>query len=519
MHTRLILRVLAPTLLVSLALLILGGIAAWYVHRLQRDAANELELNVAKVTAVEELVTISHDLRHELTEYLLTEDRARLEDASRLQQSASNRIAQCEELADTGAELELVNTIRQGYGDFQSKLAAITGTDPPPDDRDTVRDLIRVVLKRDILEPELTYRAEIHQQMAAVMERDKLLANRMGLGLFVLGACGAVAGLVAGFGFARSVHQSFAQLTVPVHDAAGKLNEVVGPIRLSSENLGDLESTLQTIADRVTTVVERLQESQAIARRTEQLAMLGQLAAGVAHELRNPLTSMKIIVQTVDDDGESVALDARDLAVLREEIMRLESTIQSFLDYARPPKLVKRPTIVSGEVDRTVELVAHRADRLGIHINQQIEDTTVEIHADPSQLRQVILNLLINAVDVSPKDSQVRVRLTLETCDDSDSQSQAAAEDSGWLRIDVEDQGPGLPADMGERIFQPFVSTKDSGTGLGLAICKRIVEDHGGTIAAANRPEGGAMFTVTLPIRGSEENAQENEHAHTASRG
>jgi signal transduction histidine kinase len=111
------------------------------------------------------------------------------------------------------------------------------------------------------------------------------------------------------------------------------------------------------------------------------------------------------------------------------------------------------------------------------------------------------------------------VRLTFQTCVDADRQSQAQAEGSGWLQIDVEDQGPGLPADMGERIFQPFVSTKDSGTGLGLAICKRIVEDHGGTIAAANRPEGGAVFTVTLPIRGSEENTQENEHAHTASRG
>jgi signal transduction histidine kinase len=465
------------------------------------------------------LVTITHDLRHELTEYLLTEDRGHLEEASRLQQGASSRIAQCEELADTGEELKLVKTIKRGYEDFQSKFAAISGTDPPPDYRDTVQDLIRVVLKREILEPELTYRAEIHQQMAAVMERDKLLANRMGLGLFVLGACGAVAGLVAGFGFARSVHQSFVQLTVPVHDAAGKLNEVVGPIRLSSENLGDLETTLQTIAERVTTVVERLQESQAIARRAEQLAMLGQLAAGVAHELRNPLTSMKIIVQTVGEEGESAVLDARDLAVLREEIMRLESTIQSFLDYARPPKLVKTPTVASREVERTVELVAHRADRLDIHIHQQIQDATFEIHADPSQLRQVILNLLINALDVSPRDSQVRVRLTFQTCVDADRQSQAQAEGSGWLQIDVEDQGPGLPADMGERIFQPFVSTKDSGTGLGLAICKRIVEDHGGTIAAANRPEGGAVFTVTLPIRGSEENTQENEHAHTASRG
>ncbi len=519
MHTRLIVRMLAPTLLVSLVLLILGGVAAWYVHRLQKDSTKEVKLNVNKVTAVEELVTISHDLRHELTEYLLTEDRSHLETASGLQRSASLRITECQELAQTDAERERVKTIVRGYEHFHSAFASIIADNPPTDSRDTMRDLIRVVLKQEILDPVVAYLGQINQQMELATGRDEYLANRMGLGLLVLGTCGAVAGLVAGFGFARSVHQSFVQLTVPVHDAAGKLNEVVGPIRLPSEDLGDLEATLQTISDRVSTVIERLQESQAIARRAEQLAMLGQLAAGVAHEMRNPLTSMKIIIQTAAEGGEGAVLDGRDLAVLNEEITRLESTVQSFLDYARPPKLVRRPTNVRREVDRSVELAAHRAGRVGIHVIQPAQDSAVEICADASQLRQVLLNLLINALDVSPEDSEVRVRLALETRANLEAQPGTRDEEFGQLRIDVEDEGPGLAPETAERIFEPFVSTKDSGTGLGLAICKRIVEDHGGTIAAANRPHGGAVFTVTLPIRGSSENTGERDHAHTANRG
>jgi signal transduction histidine kinase len=507
---------LAPTLLVSLVLLILGGVAAWYVHRLQKDSANELKVSVEKVTAVEELVTISHDLRHELTEYLLTQDRSHLDEASRLQQDASARIAECEGLAQTDAERERVESVKRGYEHFHSAFAGIIASNPPTNRHDIVRDLIRAVLRQEILDPVVAYLEQINQQMELATSRDEYLANRMGLGLLVLGTCGAVAGLVAGFGFARSVHQSFVQLTVPVHDAAGKLNEVVGPINLPSENLGDLEATLQTISNRVGTVVECLQESQAIARRAEQLAMLGQLAAGVAHELRNPLTSMKIIIQTAAEGGETAVLDGRDLAVLNEEIIRLESTVQSFLDYARPPKLVKSPTNVRRELERSVELAAHRANRVGIQIVQQTQEPTLEIHADASQLRQVLLNLLINALDVSPEHSDVCVRLALEPHTDSEAQPRTTGEDKSWLRIDIEDEGPGLAPDMVERIFEPFVSTKDSGTGLGLAICKRIVEDHGGTIVAANRPHGGAVFTVTLPIRENSEETEESDHAHTA---
>jgi signal transduction histidine kinase len=507
---------LAPTLLVSLVLLVLGGVAAWYVHRLQKDSANELKVSVEKVTAVEELVTISHDLRHELTEYLLTQDRSHLDEASRLQQDARDRITECEQLAQADAELERVSSIKRGYEHFHGEFAGIIASKPSTNSDDIVRDLIRVVLTREILEPVVAYLEQINQQMELATGRDEFLANRMGLGLLVLGTCGAVAGLVAGFGFARSVHQSFVQLTVPVHDAAGKLNEVVGPIRLPSENLGDLEVTLQTISDRVSMVVERLQESQAIARRAEQLAMLGQLAAGVAHELRNPLTSLKIIIQTAAEGGETAVLDGRDLAVLNEEIMRLESTVQSFLDYARPPKLVKSPTDVRREVELSVELAAHRADRVGIQIVQQTQDSALEIHADASQLRQVLLNLLINALDVSPEHGRVCVRLALEPHAALEPQPRKTGEDKSWLRIDIEDEGPGLAPDMVERIFEPFVSTKDSGTGLGLAICRRIVEDHGGSIVAENRPHRGAVFTVRLPIRENSEETEESDHAHTA---
>jgi signal transduction histidine kinase len=337
----------------------------------------------------------------------------------------------------------------------------------------------------------------------------------MGMGLLLLGTCGAVAGLLAGYGIARGIHRSLAQLTIPVRDATGRLNEVVGPLTVSSgETFEELESALQHMADRVGTVVERLQESQLAASRVQQLAAMGQLAAGLAHELRNPLTSMKMLVQPGEDQTEGVQLDARDVSVLQEEIERLEQTIQTFLDYARPPKLEKRRGELRDILRQTVDFVRRRAQQAGVAIQLELSEQVIEVDADAGQMRQVLLNLLLNAMDASPEGTAMAVRMSCETADTAVNRSESAGGSCVWLKVAVADQGPGLPSELGDRIFEPFVSTKDAGTGLGLPICKRIVEEHGGEIWAENRAGGGAVFSFRLPVtshdkRGSDDRAIE----------
>jgi signal transduction histidine kinase len=337
--------------------------------------------------------------------------------------------------------------------------------------------------------------------MAQASRRNQTLADRMGLGLLLLGTCGAVAGLLAGYGIARGIHRSLAQLTIPIRDATGKLNEVVGPLTVSSgETFEELESALQHMADRVGTVVERLQESQLAATRAQQLAAMGQLAAGLAHELRNPLTSMKMLVQPGEDELEGVRLDARDVSVLQEEIDRLERTIQTFLDYARPPRLEKRRVVPRDILRQTVDFVSGRARQIGIAIQLELPEQDLEVEADAGQIRQVLLNLLLNAMDVAPAATEVMVRMSCEPADAPVLRSGAAVNACAWLKVAVADRGPGLPNELGGRIFEPFVSTKDAGTGLGLPICKRIVEEHGGEIWAENREGGGAVFSFRLPV-------------------
>jgi signal transduction histidine kinase len=226
---------------------------------------------------------------------------------------------------------------------------------------------------------------------------------------------------------------------------------------------------------------------------------MGQLAAGLAHELRNPLTSMKILVQAAAERGESATLGGRHLAVLEEEITRMDRAIQTFLDYARPPKPEKQSLALVELVEQTVELLSQHAVQLGVQIDCEYSQQAARIIADPGQIRQVLLNLLLNAVDAGPDGGRVIVQTNLEPSANADRRWADPDSAAPWITIAVADTGCGLPSEMADRIFEPFVSTKDGGTGLGLAICKRIVEDHGGQITAGDRAEGGAVFTVRLP--------------------
>jgi two-component system sensor histidine kinase HydH len=306
----------------------------------------------------------------------------------------------------------------------------------------------------------------------------------------VFGVVGAIGGTVTGFGLARSLRRELIELSVPIRSAMGSLNEVVGPVQVfSTDNFAELDAALDSLAKRVAQVVERLQSAERERIRNDQMAALGQLAAGLAHELRNPLTAMKTIVDAARREPVTDGLNARDLAVLDEEIQRLNRSLQSFLDYARPPATTKRLVDLRTIAEKTRQLLAGRAEQQSISVCIEQPERPVEVEVDPEQLHQVLLNLLLNGFDAIGRDGQVTLRI--------------AQDAQGCAVITVADSGPGIPQAVRDRVFEPFVSTKESGTGLGLTICRRIVEDHGGRIEAADCRAGGAIFTVKLPMSGT----------------
>jgi signal transduction histidine kinase len=482
--------------IVSLLVLVVGASGAWYVHRIQKRSSAILSVNVTSIVAAEELVLAVREMRYELTQFLLTGDTLHLNLARSLKDQVEKHRRDAEAVSLTDEEKRWMTQVDEGLTKVYASLEQLIAYPTSPDSKDRVA-AIHEEITQGILEHAKEYLNWNENELRESSLANQTASARSVLGLLLLGTCGAVSGLVAGYGVARAIHRSLLQLTLPIRDVAGSLNRVVGPVSLSADpGLEDLESVLKSVAAEVESVIERLHAREREVIRADQLAAVGQLAAGMAHELRNPLMCMKVLIQSARR-GAATGLDGRDLAVLDEEITRLEERLQHFLDFARSTKLEKRPVDLRQIVAQTIHFLSPRAGRRDIQIIEASSQEPLMIDADEGQIRQVLLNLLLNALDAVSNGGLVEVRARYESLGGG---VQNGKECGRVVSLEVLDDGRGLPADQVDRIFEPFFSTKETGLGLGLATCRRIIDLHGGEITATSRPGGGAHFQIHLPV-------------------
>ncbi len=490
-----------PAVAISLTLLAIGIGAAWYFHVQDANFSLLLKRLTAENQAGVEVANKLTGIRRQLTLYRRHDETHSLKSIQQLDEEFWQWLSQAEQLSSSDEQRTWVLQTREAYQPASAELrVAWQSPESEPISDGRIELLISDVISGRALPAAENYRQSSQRAVLQASEENIVITGRVTIGLVVLGLCGALAGLLIGYVMSRVVSRSVVQLNLPIRDAAGKLAEVIGPVSLRGvDRLDDVKPALHDLADQIGKVVIRLQKSQRDALRAEQLAALGQLAAGMAHELRNPLTSIKLLVQSAAEQGASGVLEGRDLIILEQEIVRLERAIQLFLDFARPAKLQKQRFDLREVIENTVELVSKRAARQHVKLICQLSDRPLLIEADAEQIRQVTLNLLINSLDVLPGGGTIDI-----TVDLPDNPRDAHTGDiSATVRrvlLQICDNGPGLPDSLVERIFEPFVSTKETGLGLGLSICRRIVEDHGGTIGAGNRAGGGAEFHVELPL-------------------
>jgi len=242
-------------------------------------------------------------------------------------------------------------------------------------------------------------------------------------------------------------------------------------------------------------ITERKQADEAL-QRTERLVVVGEMAAGLAHEIKNPLAGIKVSIEVLTSELQLEPEDSKVFQRIIDEINRIETLLKNLLSYAMPPT----PQFAHVDVNRLIEAAIKTVvfslkspaqktksrEVKDIQFVKALSDRLPRITADPSQLQQVILNLFLNAIQAIPESGSISV----ETSADSD----------GFIRIVVSDTGKGIDEkDLGN-MFLPFFTTKPKGTGLGLPICKRLIEQQNGSIDVAYNATGGLTFAISLPV-------------------
>jgi len=460
-------RLLLVTGIFSALLLASSVGVAVYLNSQQVRTADVLNENIGSRRA-------AADARDALIDLVALHQRGVM-DLDPLHERVKARLTEIERLADKKTEKDLSRRVTESFDHYLALWHARPGS-PEALQYLTHNTLPACDRLREFNSAEIEASEQAH--------RDTL--QWLSWGFVAVGVLGSGAGLLLGYGLARGLRRAVDSLLVRIQDVSGMLGQDLATVEW--ERKDHRPEGLEGLANRIEQVVEQLQQRERDVRRAERLAAIGQLAAGMAHEIRNPLTSVQLLVQTARRDPDAGALTDTDLSLIDGELARIEQTLRTFLDYARPPKLERVTCDLVTITESAVQLVRGRAQQQAVEMRIQMPPDPIQLNADPAQLRQVVVNLLLNALDEMPMGG------TLDL---------TAVRGGAEVTLSVNDTGNGIPAEIAPRLFEPFATNKETGVGLGLVVSKRIVEDHGGTLRGFNRPGGGATFQIHLPMLGN----------------
>lgn len=245
----------------------------------------------------------------------------------------------------------------------------------------------------------------------------------------------------------------------------------------------ELKSFSRQLEERVRIATEDLKKTQEKLIQSEKLAALGKLSAGIAHEIRNPLTSIKILIHSLAENlKDSEAKE--DIKVIEDEIERMNRIIKRFLDFARPKEPEFSSVDINQILEETINLVSGEVKEHNIALEKGLS-TLPRIQADEEQMKQIFLNLFLNAIQAMPEGGKLRIKTKV-------------VDGPCPVQIEIQDEGAGIPDQIKDKLFEPFFTTKEEGIGLGLSIVKRIIDDHRGSIEVKDNHPRGTVFTVNF---------------------
>ncbi|MBW1773585.1 MAG: MCP four helix bundle domain-containing protein [Deltaproteobacteria bacterium] len=458
-------------------------IMVWYTYRMEGLMKDIVEENLAALQTAEALETALVNQKGFVSYYFLDGDPEWLRRLGEYRQHFKERLTEAGALVRAGRQAEAIKAIESEYRKYitlKDRVIAHYKTG----EREAGSMLHKEV--RDhffkVLELCEEYRGLYAKRIEILREESKDQATKLRV------VAGTAMFLVLGL----------AVLLVFV-----LIKEILGPVRrLALEVYGE-ESSIKA-EDEVTALSRSvrglmedmdhthtaLEKSREHLLQAEKMALVGKLAAGTAHSIRNPLTSVKMRLFSLSRTLDLSSTQKEDFDVISEEIDHLDTIVQNFLEFSRPPKLKIQKISPSDVVDLTLQLLKHRLESYDVHVELNRKHPLPEIQADPEQLKEVLVNLIENACESMGNGGGLVIQ-----------EHEAHASPLGRVVvIRLTDKGPGIPATVQKKVFEPFFTTKEEGSGLGLSIALRIVEEHGGWLDVSSTEGEGTTFVITLPI-------------------
>ncbi|HEY5974186.1 MAG TPA: ATP-binding protein [Geobacteraceae bacterium] len=260
---------------------------------------------------------------------------------------------------------------------------------------------------------------------------------------------------------------------------------------LAKDEVGRLTCSFNSMIERLDTTKKELDQFHFHQmERADRLASVGEMAAGIAHEIKNPLTGIASAITIINEDFVPADPRKEILCEVLEQVKRLDKTVNDLLFFGKPTQPEPTYTDVNAALKKTLLFAAQHRGGKASHIEKvlELQDALPPVYVDQKQIQQVFLNLILNAIQAMQEGGTLTVR------------SYAATHDNcQWVGVDIADTGPGIPSQILEKIFTPFFTTKAQGTGLGLAICHKLITQQGGVIRVASEDGHGTIFTIELP--------------------
>jgi signal transduction histidine kinase len=470
---------------ILVSITVIGGLLMiWYTYKTEKIFQTIIDKNIIVYQSAESLAGALVKHKGFVSYYLLDKNPDWIDQLHQARKEFTDHLTSVKTLVEEDWEKQAISQIESKYSDYITTkdrvidLYMANNVEKGYAIHETTRERFTQIL--ELCEQFKTFHKN---KISSAIEASKEEANRLRYMALMAIIIVIVLSLLINYIFARLILGPIRKIAEEAYiqgDTPRPTNEVTA-LELSVHGL--IKNTEQAHQD--------LKKSRETLLQSEKMALLGKLAAGTAHSIRNPLTSVKMRLFSLNRSCNFTGAQQEDFNVISGEIQQINQIMENFLEFSRPPRLKTRNMSPSLIVDSALNLLEQRLQSYRVSVKLVRTVPLSQTYIDPDQLKEVIVNIIINACEAIKHDGRIII-----------------SEEERFIHplekvtiIRIMDDGPGIPEEILPEIFNPFFTTKDHGTGLGLSIAYNIISEHGGWLDVSSKEGQGATFVITLPIR------------------